>query len=224
MGSARIKGLILRVSAGLVAAGVLGFIAFATVATRTADNDTPVADGIVVLTGGEARIAEAGRLLQSGKARRLLVSGVNRRTNRDDLLRIMKLDPQLFDCCVDLGYEALDTFGNADEARVWASRWHFSRLIIVTASYHMPRSLAEIALALPEAILVPHVVVPRHMQGTAGWMQISAARALLTEYLKFIPVVTRLAMTRIGLPREPEVNVNRNADPEKAPGSLAAKL
>ena len=63
--------------------------------------------------------------------------------------RLLGLDKQLFNCCVDLGYEALDTVGNADETRTWARSNGYTRLIVVTSRYHMPRSLAELALAMP---------------------------------------------------------------------------
>lgn len=197
MRSGRTKAVLIGAAGTSFALLVLGFMLFAAIATRKVVDYPETADGIVVLTGGEARIAEAARLLESGRARRLLVSGVNRRTSRDDLKRLMRLDPQVFDCCVDIGYEALDTYGNADEARTWAGQWHFSSLIVVTATYHMPRSLAEIALALPEARLIAHPVVPRQMQGAPWWLRLPAARTLVAEYIKFLPVATRLAVARI---------------------------
>ncbi len=172
MGSRRTKAVLIGTAGAGLALFVLGFVLFAAIATRKVADEPQRAEGIVVLTGGEARIAEAGRLLESGRGHRLLISGVNRRTSRDDLRRIIKIRPQLFDCCVDIGYDALDTYGNADEARAWANQWHFSSLIVVTASYHMPRSLAEIALAMPETRLVAHAVVPRQLQ---GWPVVAAA-------------------------------------------------
>lgn len=184
---------------------VLGFVLFAAFATRNAVDSPQLADGIVVLTGGEARIAEAGRLLAAGRARRLLISGVNRRTGREDLRRLTKLNPQMFDCCVDIGYEALDTYGNADETRAWANQWRFSSLIVVTASYHMPRSLAEIAIAMPEARLIAHTVVPRQLQGMPWWLRLAAARTLVSEYLKLLPVATRLAVSRLTGRRDAQV-------------------
>ena len=65
------------------------------------------------------------------------------------LQRLSGLDEEKFNCCVDLGYAALDTIGNADETRRWAEALHYDSLIVVTASYHMPRSLAELARAMP---------------------------------------------------------------------------
>lgn len=216
MGSRRTKAVLIGTAGAGLALLVLGFMLFAAIATRQVVEQTATADGIVVLTGGEARIAEAGRLLEVGRARRLLISGVNRRTGREDLRRIVRISPQLFDCCVDIGYDALDTYGNADEARTWANQWHFSSLIVVTASYHMPRSLAEIALAMPHTRVVPHAVVPRQLQGDPWWLRMAAARTLVSEYVKFLPVATRLAVARMTGRREGEVVA-------AAPSSGAAK-
>lgn len=199
------RSLAVGAAGAAIALLTLGFVFFAVFATRAAIDRREVADGIVVLTGGEARIAEAARLLEQGRAQRLLISGVNRRTSREEVRRLAGLRAELFDCCVDIGYEALDTYGNADEARAWAGQWHFSKLIIVTASYHMPRSLAEIAIAMPEATLVPHAVVPRQLKGEPWWLKLSAARVLVAEYLKFLPVATRLAVSRMIGNREAQV-------------------
>lgn len=63
----------------------------------------------------------------------------------------------------------------------------------------MPRSLAEMALALPGAKLQGYSVVPRKLQleGSPWWLRSTAARALLWEFVKFVPVATRLAIARV---------------------------
>jgi uncharacterized SAM-binding protein YcdF (DUF218 family) len=223
MGSRRTKAVFVGAAGASLAILIFGFFLFAAFATRTNFSQPLRTDGIVVLTGGEARIGEAGRLLEAGKARRLLVSGVNRRTSREDLRRLTGVRRQLFDCCVDIGYEALDTFGNADEARTWASQWHFSSLIVVTASYHMPRSLAEISLVMPEATLVPHPVVPRQLQSAPWWLRPDAARTLVSEYLKFLPVATRLAVARMSGKRDQGV-LAEQAAPVSSASTLAGRL
>ena len=101
-----------------------------------APNDTRT-DAIVVLTGGAARMGTALRLLHEEKAERLLVSGVAQTTTRASLLQAVLptmpdaaqaasnwqgIDLQLlFECCVDLGFEADDTAGNAAETASWAA-------------------------------------------------------------------------------------------------------
>lgn len=187
----------LVMAAGIAASVfVFGFAVFTAVVMRPAPPITEHADGIIVLTGGDYRILEGARLLMAGQADRLLISGVNAQTTRDDLLRLTGLDPKSFDCCVELGYSAQDTVGNAAESRTWARGRHLGRLIVVTSNYHMPRSLAELAIAMPGVELIPHTVVPRKLRDRAWWVQPMAARLLLSEYVKFLPVAARLQVMR----------------------------
>jgi len=46
------------------------------------------ADGIVALTGGASRIADAIELLALGRGKRLLISGVNRATSSKEISRL----------------------------------------------------------------------------------------------------------------------------------------
>lgn len=183
--------------AGLVTALMFGFVLFATSAGRKAPAEIPQADGIVVLTGADNRIPEGMRLLAEQKGRRLLISGVNPRTSREEVRRYNRAADGLFACCVDIGYLAQDTIGNADEAMEWARRHKYRRLIVVTSSYHMPRSLAEISRVLPEAELIASPVVPRSLTDQAWWLSASATRMLLSEYLKLLPSAARLAVARL---------------------------
>jgi uncharacterized SAM-binding protein YcdF (DUF218 family) len=179
------------------AALAFGFVLFAVFVTRDGVSVRDNADGIVVLTGGDLRVEAGAKLLKDGRARRLLISGVNRKVTREEMQRLLGLDAKMFNCCVDLGYEALDTVGNADETRTWARNHNYTRLIIVTSRYHMPRSLAELALAMPHVTLIPYAVTPRRYPETAWWLHASTTRVLISEYLKFLPAVARLAAERI---------------------------
>lgn len=161
-----------------------GFLVFADQVVNARPPERPRADGIVALTGGPRRIEGAVDLLGSGSGNRLLISGVYQRTSPDALaLRNPRL-AALIKCCVDIGYEAQDTRGNAREARSWARRNGYDSLIVVTSAYHMPRSMAEIARAMPDVRLVPY---PIHAGTVRGWYADPAAlRLLLTEYAKYI--------------------------------------
>jgi uncharacterized SAM-binding protein YcdF (DUF218 family) len=189
-----------RFIVGLVGAALsllaLGFVLFANAVTRVPEVQDVEADGIVVLTGGATRITEAARLLESGRAQRLLISGVNQKTGRPSLLKISGLDEETFNCCVDLGYAALNTIGNADETRRWAEALGYDRLIVVTASYHMPRSLAELAREMPNIELVPHPVAPDGLRQKGWWLDAAATRLLAAEYIKFLPAALRLVVVR----------------------------
>lgn len=193
----RWRRVMILVMGAMLSLLALGFIVFASVVTRAPAAADPRADGIVVLTGPGQRIEEGARLLKEGRAERMLISGVYPRTGKQAILKISGLPEQKFDCCVDLGYLALDTVGNADETRSWATARHYNTLIIVTASYHMPRSLAELSLALPGARLIPHPVVPKGFPTSGWWFHASTTRVLLAEYLKFLRSAAHLTLARV---------------------------
>lgn len=190
------KALVLALALGS-AALAFGFVLFAVSVTRDDATGWDKADGIVVLTGGDNRIEAGAKLMSEGRAKRMLISGVNRKVSREEMQRLLGIDKQTFNCCVDLGYEALDTVGNADETRTWANSNGYTRLIIVTSRYHMPRSLAELALVMPGVTLLPYAVTPRRFPETAWWLHPATTRVLLSEYLKFLPAVARLTAQRL---------------------------
>ncbi len=132
------------------------------------------ADAIVALTGGAGRVEMALRLLAEGHARIALVSGVGGAAAFAALARRAGVDPSL-GARVTLGREAQTTRGNAAETAVWARANDVHSLIVVTAFYHMPRALTELARTLPGVALHPVPVTPG-----ASW------RLLVGEYGKFL--------------------------------------
>ena len=193
-----------------------GFVLFANAVMRKPETRDQRADGIVVLTGGQTRIEEAARLLKDGRGERLLISGVNTKIGRSSLIKISGLDEQTFSCCVDLGYAALNTVGNADETRRWAEAFGYDRLIVVTASYHMPRSLAELARAMPNIELLPHPVAPDDLRHKVWWLDPTTTRLLAQEYVKFLPAAIRLAVTRGMAPWQSDSVTASSATPSKS--------
>jgi uncharacterized SAM-binding protein YcdF (DUF218 family) len=203
--------------AGAAFALLAGFVVFAASISRFGSEGAVVlaqnpADGIVVLTGGALRVSEGLKLFEHAEAKRILISGVNRRTSREDLQRRTGLPQTLFDCCVDVGREALDTSGNAAETRAWASTWGFKRLAVVTSHYHMPRGLAELARALPHVELVPYSVVAQAYPTERWWMNAGAIRIAMIEYVKFLPSVARLGVERVIARSEPMVDLSATQD------------
>ena len=142
----RIKGL---VACGMVLAVLADFGLFLNQITRPVPDPLIVADGIAVLTGARERIGLAARLLEEGKGKRLLISGVNERSNLADVLRIDSALERLSACCVDIGRKATNTIGNAQEINQWARQHSYQRIILVTSDYHMPRGSDLCALACP---------------------------------------------------------------------------
>lgn len=111
-------------------------------------------DAIVVLTGGPGRIQRGLDALASGQAKRLLVSGVDPAVQLDELAQLQKAPAHLFECCVDLGKDAVDTRSNAVEAAVWLKRKHFRSVRLVTTDWHMPRARFELQRAVGRDVVV----------------------------------------------------------------------
>jgi uncharacterized SAM-binding protein YcdF (DUF218 family) len=142
-------------------------------------------------------VLDAATLLASGQARRMLITGVNRATRSAVIAKILPVSRQLFECCVDLGYQALDTAGNAKETRDWARQHNITRtLIVVTSNYHMPRALVEISAALPDVELYPFPVVSEHID-VADWVSNPrVARFIGKEYVKYLGSLLRTRVLR----------------------------
>lgn len=198
----------MRLLAAIVIAVLLwgvGLFAFADrVRAITPAPEPAAADGIVALTGPSAeRINAAIRLLEQGKAERLLVSGVNREVRREELRALTPGSSRLFDCCVDLGFDAEDTMGNAQEIAAWARAKGFDSLIVVTSDYHMPRSLLEIRGMAPEVALTAHAVRTPSLDSDEWWRSPGDARRMALEYNKYLVVLAResvLGLTGRGEP------------------------
>lgn len=147
-----------RVLAGVAVLYLGGFVWFITTLPEPIDGKRlGHADGIVALTGEDARLGPAVALLEQGTGARLLISGVFPETTREDLKELTHGGAR-FDCCADLGFTARDTRGNAHEAAQWAREHKFKTLIVVTASYHMPRSLLEFSAAMPDVRLIAYPI------------------------------------------------------------------
>ncbi|MDP4021074.1 YdcF family protein [Methylobacterium sp. NEAU 140] len=164
-----------------------GFLAFVDALQRVERLPEGRADGIVALTGGAQRIGDAIDLLAGGYGRRLLITGVNERTSRDEIARLNPTQRTLIACCVDLDYRARNTIGNAIETRRWMRAHRFSTVTVVTSNYHMPRTLIELDHALQDSErVVPHAVVAESFDPDRWWQSLPAARLLASEYVKFL--------------------------------------
>jgi len=117
----------------LIAALIFGgFLRFADSVTTLKPPAEPRADAIIVLTGGYQRIDQAVELLQKGAGKRLLISGAHPSTTPTQIRRMTQWSANLFSCCVDIGYDALDTIGNAEEASNWIHAKGYKSILVVT--------------------------------------------------------------------------------------------
>lgn len=191
------KGLaLILLLAGLWAAGLLAFGRRVSLSTPAAV--PPVADGVVALTGSSnVRLEAAEQLLEAGKGRRMLISGVNPKATRSDVRGVARGVGRMWDCCVDLGFRAANTRGNAQEIAGWARYHDYRSLVVVTADYHMPRALLELKAQVPDVQLIPYPVVTdldaKHWSRTQ-----TGAKRMALEYCKYLVILGREAILGLG--------------------------
>ena len=166
----------------------IGFAVFIFSLPRPTTESASKADAIVALTGEGGRLAPAVLLLEHGGGKRLLITGVNKATSKRSLKTLLHDAGSAFDCCADLGFAAADTRGNAEETAKWAREHNYRSLIVVTTSYHMPRSLAEFSAEMPDVKLVPFPV-PAEDRNPHPWQTF---RRLHGEYAKFLASLVRI--------------------------------
>jgi uncharacterized SAM-binding protein YcdF (DUF218 family) len=192
----------------LVMIWLAGLFAFASrVQQSTPPLEPTPADGVVALTGprSDLRLAAAVGLLEDGKAKRVLISGVSRIANREDIRAAAGATRRLYDCCVDLGFRAADTVGNARETVEWAAAMRYRSLIIVTADYHMPRAMLELRAVAPKALSLQTYAVPTPaLKSTRWWRRPSAARLMALEYSKYLAILVREAVLSLGPRARPQ--------------------
>ncbi|MDP6351271.1 MAG: YdcF family protein [Alphaproteobacteria bacterium] len=152
-------------------------------------------DAIVVLTGGSERIATGLGLLRDGHARKLFISGVYRGVDVSRLLHAAEQAGQQFADRITLGHTADDTLGNARETATWMAEQGFESVRLVTAAYHMPRSLIEFRHAMPGIELVPHPVFPPNVRLDDWWRWPGTTVLLASEYTKYLLSRLRVAAT-----------------------------
>lgn len=195
-GSMRGWGTRLALAAGLalMASFVIGYVRYASGLVPHEPLAVPRTDAIVVVTGGAQRIGDAIGLLGAERGSRLLISGVNEKTGREELAKLNPSSRELLACCVDLDYRARNTIGNAIEARRWVRQHGFGSLLLVTSNYHMPRTAAEFSHAMPGVRIVPHPVVSEQIDVSGWWNEWRTVKVLVPEYVKYLAARLRSVM------------------------------
>lgn len=166
--------MIARILSGFFLLWLIGFLWFAVALPRPADDR--VTDAIVVVTGGPGRVDRGLALLERKRAKRMLVSGADRRVKPIELADAYHAPRALVQCCVDLGYEAADTRSNAEETVAWLKARHYRSVRLVTSDWHMRRARFELARLLPASI----TLLPDAVAGTPD------LTALFKEYNKYL--------------------------------------
>ena len=156
----------------------------------------PRGEAAVALTGGAERISDALDLLGESKVKRLLITGLNQATTGAEIARLTPRFQNWMQCCVDLGYEALNTRGNALETRDWIRKRGLNGpIVVVTSTYHMPRALLELRHAAPDMAFIPYNVVTERQRNGDWWRSARGVRLLVVEYVKFLAAILRTGIS-----------------------------
>lgn len=169
------RGIFRRLLSLLLIAWALGFIWFAIFLPRPVVEPLRT-DGVVALTGGGGRIPHALGVIEKGYARRLLVSGVDREVRPREFAVEYKVPPRLMQCCVALGYDAVDTRTNAMETARWVRENKLRSVRLVTTDWHMRRAAFDLSdVASRDLIIIEDAVASK-----------PSFKILFIEYNKFV--------------------------------------
>ncbi len=177
-------GIFRRLFSLLVIFWALGFVWFSVFLPQPVTE--PVrSDGVVALTGAGGRIPHALDVVRKGRAKRLLVSGVDREVRPVEFAVEYKVPARLMACCVTLGYDAVDTRSNAIETVRWIKENRLRSVRLVTTDWHMRRAAFDLAAQAPTSLIIIRDAVPSQ----------PSFRTLFIEYNKF---VARLVAWMVG--------------------------
>ncbi|MBT3792197.1 MAG: YdcF family protein [Rhodospirillales bacterium] len=174
----------------LWAAGLIWFAE--TLPAQNAAPETDMTDAVVVLTGSPGRLSAGIDLLARKRAKQLFISGVYRGVDVAQILRLVKQQGPELECCMTLGHAADDTKGNATETARWAKKEGIQSLRLVTASYHMRRSLLEFGRLMPHVQIIAHPIFPTGFKAKFWWRWPGTLRLLINEYTKYLVALMRL--------------------------------
>ena len=177
----------------------IGFALFIGALPAPSTSISTKADGVAVYTGGGGARIEAGmNLFAEGAGKRLLISGVHPDTSRTRLAEFWKGSTELFNCCVDLGREAMTTTGNAAEVGEWVEKNGYDEIVLVTSDYHMPRAMASTRARMPGVVIHPYAVASGYMNENKRPASYKAWKKLAGEYTKFLLARARAVFPFVG--------------------------
>ena len=147
------------------------------------------ADTILVFTGGNDRLDTGFQLLRNNHANQLFISGVHRGVEVISLIKNFSDVNSPISCCVTLGYNARDTYGNAKESISWIRANKYRKVILVTSSYHMPRSLYYLRKTNVPLTIYSYPILSEYGNQNR-WGDLPGTRSLIiSEYNKYLITV-----------------------------------
>lgn len=167
-----------------------------------ADAPQTRADALIVLTGSPGRIERGLELLADGSAPVLLISGVGKGTSVQDMLNL-HATPQIRQRIVQNGGKVIldavasTTQTNASESARFIHSYGYHSVRLITAQYHMPRSMMEFHHALPDATIYKEPVSEDDFVGPHWWRNTFTCAIVMQEFHKFMAAGLRLFIQQI---------------------------
>ncbi len=152
--------MILRLLAAIFLVYAFGFLGFAVTLPSPAGKTQT--DAVIVLTGGPGRIARGLEVIESGQAKEMFVSGVDPEVKPAEFAEQFEVSRRTMDCCVTLGFLAVDTRSNAGEVAQWMKEKEFTSARLVTTNWHMARAHSEVSSSLPAGTAIVKDAVVSH--------------------------------------------------------------
>jgi uncharacterized SAM-binding protein YcdF (DUF218 family) len=150
--------MVRRIVSLFLLAWMAGFIWFAVALPQPHAGGK--SDAVVVLTGGGGRIGRGLETLEKGWARRMLVSGVDREVRPGEFQAEYRAPAATMACCIELGFQSVDTRSNARETARWIAANKFRSVRLVTTDWHMRRAAMELGRLLPDHVELIRDAVP----------------------------------------------------------------
>jgi len=163
-----------RIAALLLLLWLGGLFWFSFTLPRPAGSEKT--DAIVVLTGGSGRLERGVEALEKGWSKRMFISGVFPTVRRAELAAELGKPRALFECCVELGKQAVNTRTNAEETADWIAANHISSVRLITTDWHMSRARMELDREIAGDVLIVNDPI-RSQSGIA---------VLVSEYNKLL--------------------------------------
>ena len=167
-----------RFLAALVLIYTVGFLWFAAFLPQPLGAER--SDAVIVPTGGPGRIEQGLAAVRAGQAKEMFVSGVARQVTTDEFAAEYDVPTAVMDCCVTLGYGAVDTRGNAKEAAEWVAERGHRTVRLVTTDWHIRRTLSEFRDTMPPGVRILPDAVPSNPSLTTLFAEYNKHLASLT--------------------------------------------
>jgi len=142
------------------------------------------ADALMVLSGGEGRIAEGYRAWSSGAAAEFYILGAGRDVPLPRLVPAAAALTAAARARVHVEGWSENTLENAFSAKTAAEERKFSSVILVTSDYHVPRAWATFRKVLPTRVAL-HVLPVRSDRWTSAGAAWRTARRYFVEGWKY---------------------------------------